>query len=269
MKISDLYLFNWVHGRKDVKVLRHRDPKMDLWELRRQGAFQKYQDGQSRDVFGNAKYVISFIAERNRYAKFVGVWQINGKTEKAAGGVEYSTLEQDGYAELERRLIVEWGEGTRSWAQWLNVNAAGDKPIVQLLPPNYVMDFPGFYNIVINHDQLVTMIANPDSNREWQRMLSSVSGIYVVLDQSTGKQYVGSAYGVGGVWARWASYAKSPSGGNILLKQLLKENPKAHKSFQFSLLRVLESGSTKDEVIAHEALIKRKLGSRAFGLNSN
>lgn len=40
MKISDLHLFNWVRDRKDVKVLRHRDPKTDLWELRRLGKFQ-------------------------------------------------------------------------------------------------------------------------------------------------------------------------------------------------------------------------------------
>ena len=253
MKISDLHLFDWVHGRKDVKVLRHRDPKTDLWELRRHGKFQEYQAGQSWDVFGRAHYVLSFIAERNRYAKFVGVWQVDAKAAKNSGGFEYTTVELPGYKELEGRLIVEWGEGMRSWAQWLH--AAGDKQVIELLPPNYVMEFPGFYNIAINHNQLVTMIANPDSNREWHQMLSSVSGVYVVLDQATGKQYIGSAYGAGGVWSRWASYAKSPSGENVLLKERLQEDPNAHMSFQFALLRVLESGATKDEVIAHEALI--------------
>ena len=35
------------------------------------------------------------------------------------------------------------------------------------------------------------------------------------------------------------------------------------------LLRVLEPSSTKDEVIWQETLLKKKLGSRAFGLNAN
>ena len=131
------------------------------------------------------------------------------------------------------------------------------------------MYFPGFYNFTLSYDQLTTMITNPDSNREWQRMLSSVSGVYVILHQATGKQYIGSAYGAGGIWGRWASYAKSPSGGNLLLRELLQEDPNSHKSFQFSVLRVLESGATKDEVLGQEALMKRKLGSRTFGLNSN
>jgi hypothetical protein len=267
MKLSDFHLFDWTHGRKDVKVLRHRDPKTDLWELRRASTFGDYQDGQSWDVFGRAKYVISFIAERNCYAKFVGVWQVEAKSRKPTGGFKYTTLELPGYSELGGRLIVEWGEGTRSWAQWLHT--AGDKTVTELLPQNYVMDFPGFYNFILSYDQLTTMIANPDSNREWQRMLSSVSGVYVILHQSTGKQYIGSAYGAGGIWERWASYAKSPCGGNHLLRELLRKDPSSHKSFRFSVLRVFESGTTSDEVLGQEALMKQKLGSRTFGLNSN
>lgn len=250
-----------------MKVLRHRDTKEDLWELRRNGKFADYQEGQAWDVFGSAKYLISFIAERNRYAKFVGVWQVHTKSKLPAGDFKYTTQELPGYAELEGRLIVEWGEGTRSWAQWLNT--AGDKAVVELLPPNYVMDFPGFYNFTLSYEQLNTMIANPDSNREWQRMLSAVSGVYVILHQTSGRQYIGSAYGVGGLWARWSSYAKTPSGGNVALRELLRQDPESYKDFRFAVLRVLESGATKDEVLTQEALMKRKLGSRTFGLNSN
>lgn len=267
MKLGDLHLLGWARGRADVKVLRHRHTAIDLWGLRREGTFHKYQDDQSRDIFGTSKYLVSFIAERNRYAKSVGVWEIEEKAPNAEGGYSYKTHELSGYEELEGRLIVEWGEGTRSWAQWLH--RVGNKRIFELLPPNYVMDFPGFYNFTLGYADLTKMIANPDSNREWQRMLSAVSGVYVILHQASGKQYIGSAYGTGGVWARWASYAASPSGGNTQLRDLLKEIPEGHKSFQFSLLRVLESGATRDEVLAQEALIKRKLGSRAFGLNSN
>jgi hypothetical protein len=194
-------------------------------------------------------------------------WEVTSKQEKKPKGFRYKTKELPDFNELEGRLIVRWGEGTRSWAQWLH--RQGNKDVVELLPPNYVMDFPGYYNFTLSYDQLSIMVNNPDSNREWQRMLSSVSGVYVLLDQRTGKQYVGSAYGAGGIWDRWKSYVKSPSGGNVLLKQLIDERPSRHKQFQFSVLRVLEPSATKDEVIVQEALTKKKLGSRAFGLNSN
>lgn len=267
MRLSDLHQFDQFRNDRFVKVLRHKDSRRDLWELRNKNRFGHYQDRQSWDVFGSARYVISFIAERNRFAKFVGVWEVISKHKKKPKGYRYKTKELPGFKALEGRLIVRWGEGTRSWAQWLH--RQGNKDIVEILPANYVMDFPGYYNFALSYEQLTTMVNNPDSTREWQRMLSSVSGVYVLLDQRTGKQYVGSAYGAGGIWARWRGYVKSPSGGNILLKKLLEQSPSRYKHFQFSILRVLESSATKDEVIDQEVLTKNKLGSRAFGLNSN
>lgn len=158
MKLYDLHQFEQFRNNRYVKVLRHKDSRRDLWDLRKKGRFGHYQIRQSWDVFGSAHYIIQ---------------------------------------------------------------------------------------------------------------LSSVSGVYVLLYRHTGKQYVGSAYGSGGIWARWRSYAKSPSGGNILLKQILEKSPSRYNQFQFSVLRVLEPSATKDEVMDQEALTKKKLGSRAFGLNSN
>jgi hypothetical protein len=267
MKLSDLPHFQQFSRVKDAKVLRHKETKWDLWTFRSEGKFAHYQSRQSWDVYGRARYSLSFIAERHRFAKFVGVWEVLSKYKKKNGSCVYKTKELSGFDDLKGRLIVNWGEGTRSWAQWLH--SQGDKEIVELLPPNYVMDFPGFYNFTLSYAQLQEMVAYPDSNREWQRMLSSVSGVYVILDQQSGLQYVGSAYGINGVWGRWRGYAKNASGGNILLKKLLSKHPSRKKKFQFSILRVLEPGAHKEDVIGQEQLTKTKLGSRAFGLNSN
>jgi hypothetical protein len=43
----------------------------------------------------------------------------------------------------------------------------------------------------------------------WWSALSSVGGVYLVLDTATGKAYVGSAYGTGGIWQRWSAYAET------------------------------------------------------------
>ena len=267
MKFLDLPHFKQFRSDHNVKVLRHKDSRRDLWQLVNNGKFGHYQNNQRWDVFGDAGYVISFIAERNRNAKFVGVWKVLSKHKKNTRGYRYRTNELSGFEDLKKRLIVRWGEGTHSWAQKLH--RKGNKEIVELLPSNYVMDFPGHYNFTLSYGQLSEMVNNPDSNREWQRMLSSMSGVYVLLDKRSGKQYVGSAYGKGGLWARWRKYVKSPSGGNVLLKKLLKTQPDRYKQFQFSILRVLEPSAQKNEVIGEEVLAKRKLGSRAFGLTAN
>jgi len=74
-------------------------------------------------------------------------------------------------------------------------------------------------------------------------MLAAVAGVYLIVDRKTGKQYVGSASGEGGILSRWRSYADTGHGGNKRLIDLAACDP--------------------------EGLYKEKLGSRAFGLNSN
>lgn len=268
MKILDLPHFKEFTENRFVKVLRHKSTKQDLWELFCNGAFENYQNTQSWDVFGKALFIISFIAERHKYAKFTGVWKVEGKKPRLEKkGFLYKTKKLSGFENLEGRLLVKWGDGTRSWAQWLHKK--GNKEINEILPPNYVMDFPGYYDFRLSYAQIKQMIENPDSNREWNRMLSSISGIYIILDTKSGRQYVGSAYGKGGIWGRWKKYSKNPSGGNKSIKAILEKYPDRYNFFQFSILRVLEPGSTKDQVIVQEYLIKEKLGSRAFGLNVN
>jgi hypothetical protein len=100
-------------------------------------------------------------------------------------------------------------------------------------------------------------------------MLSAVAGIYLITDNLTGQQYVGSAYGINGILGRWTIYAKNMHGDNVELKKLIHENPNRFEYFQFSILQTLPKEMTKNEVIKTESIFKNKLGSRAFGLNSN
>ncbi len=267
MNLLDIKHFQRFANQTTVKVLRHKSTTEDLWELRRNGKFETYQNHQSWDVFGDAHFIISFIAERHNFAKFVGVWEIMDKNNGNDKTYHYQTKELEGFKDLSARVIVQWGEGLRSWAQWLHNK--GNKEISEILPPNYIMDFPGYYDFILSFSELKQMINNPDANRVWYQMLSSISGVYVILDKTTGNQYVGSAYGKKGLWGRWNSYVQKPHGGNKLIKELLYNNPKAYKNFQFSILRVLEPNATREEILAHENLIKKKLGSKAFGLNDN
>jgi hypothetical protein len=40
---------------------------------------------------------------------------------------------------------------------------------------------------------------------DWKTALEHAKGVYLITDTSNGKRYVGSAYGVTGIWSRWAS----------------------------------------------------------------
>jgi hypothetical protein len=113
------------------------------------------------------------------------------------------------------------------------------------------------------------MVKNRDAHREWHRMLASVAGVYLVLDTKTGNQYIGSAYGEGGILGRWRSYAQTVHGGNKKMRALAAERPKLAGDLQFAILQTLPLASTAKEVIEHEVRHKTKLGSRAHGLNSN
>lgn len=270
MKLLDLPQFKRFRDDRNVKVLRHKDSRQDLWELRRRDkAFERYQNGQGWDVFGRAKHIVSFIAEGNRFAKFVGVWKVDltRKRRTKIKGFRYQTTELSGFEDLEGRLIIDWGESPRSWAQCLD--RKGNKDVVEILSPHSLRDFHDYYDVHLSYAELQELITHPDSNRKWHQMLCAVSGIYLILDQRSGKQYVGSAYGKEGIWGRWRAYTKSPSGGNKLLKELIKKHPGRENFFHFSIMRVLEPNITKAAVLAHEKLAKKKLGIREFGLCAN
>lgn len=104
------------------------------------------------------------------------------------GKYRYKLKQQAGFEDLEQRVVIEWGRSTRTWHQWLK-----PKEVVEVLPKNYVMEFPGYEDFILGFDDLKKIIHNHSAHREWHRMLGAVAGIYLITDGSTGKQYVGSA----------------------------------------------------------------------------
>jgi len=92
----------------------------------------------------------------------------------------------------------------------------------------------------------------------------------VITDKTTGKQYVGSAYGGEELWQRWTVYASSGHGGAKELRALLRKKGVDYASnFQFSLLEVCGINANPEDVIARECHWKDVLMTREFGLNWN
>jgi hypothetical protein len=171
------------------------------------------------------------------------------------------------FADLEHRLVVAWGPSPRAWVQSLSPER--DKEVMEILPPGFVRPFPGFLEFTLSYAELTRILQQPSAHRDWIRALGSVGGVYLITDRRTGKQYVGSAAGAGGVLARWRSYAHNGHGGNRLLRKLVGRHPRRRYDLEFTILQILDKSTADREVLSREVLFKRKLGSRAFGLNSN
>jgi hypothetical protein len=52
----------------------------------------------------------------------------------------------------------------------------------------------------------------------WKKELTRAKGVYLLVDQKNGAQYIGSATGESGFFGRWLAYAKDGHGGNKHLK---------------------------------------------------
>ena len=130
--------------------------------------------------------------------------------------------------------------------------------------------FPGFEQIDVSFEELETLVRN--QRPDWKAALESVKGIYLITDTTTGKRYVGSAYGVEGIWSRWCGYISSGHGGNVELRTLAEDTSLDYcrKSFRFALLECRPNLTPDDTVLAREAFWKRILLTRGSdGLNRN
>jgi hypothetical protein len=152
------------------------------------------------------------------------------------------------------RVVIDWGPGYRSWVQLAQNH---NKTILEMRHTIGDPPFPGFLEF---REKLSRLSGVPLS---WRTALSSVNGVYLLVCPETGKQYVGSAYGSGGIWGRWEDYVASGHGGN----QRMQDLPGA--DYQVSVLEVASSSSGPDALAKMEARWKQKLRSRDFGLNAN
>jgi hypothetical protein len=156
--------------------------------------------------------------------------------------------------EYRGRLVIEWGKGYRSWVQLARKK---EKTIVEIHRSASEPPFPGFLDF---RERLNTLTGVPES---WRAALSAVSGVYLFIHPDTGKQYVGSAQGVGGFWGRWEQYVASGHGGNKRMQDI----PAA--DYQVSVLEVASSSAGTDALLKMEERWKQKLLTRKFGLNAN
>ena len=78
-------------------------------------------------------------------------------------------------------------------------------------------------------------------------------------------QYVGSAKGADSLLGRWLTYAADGHGGN---KELRAARARGRRTYQVSVLEVVDEHTPDDTIEQIESYWKNKLLSREFGLNA-
>ena len=149
-------------------------------------------------------------------------------------------------------------------------NALDELEVAEILPSRYAgPPFPGHDSI--NHTLRELALVYAQERADWRGALEHMKGVYVIHDRTSGKPYIGSAYGDTGIWARWAEYVDSLHGGNIDLRALVDREGEAYvqDNLTFALLEFWSMRTPDDFVLEREGYWKEVLLSRDFGHNKN
>ena len=232
-----------------------------------EGKFKEWQERQNNKNF-ECDSVLSLISlEADRWL-FAGVYKVLGVSAGVESPYEYRTKLVPGQDDLVGRVIVRYKRQYRASYIWGH-KYAKHLEIAEIKPgPVSIGAFPGYNDVVVSHRMLGMVVSQQEPT--WKAALSNVKGVYLISDTTSGKMYVGSATGEGGLWKRWESYAATGHGGNAELKALLAAKGIRHAdNFQYSVLEIADSHATIEFVQSREAYWKDALLTRQFGYNSN
>jgi hypothetical protein len=260
-----------------VVLYRHKDQKYPLVKHIGTPALALYQANQKKaEKLGTL--VVSFFGHRDDYGLLLGAWRVSGvmpTNEALSKGLLSGTFEKLGdepsyFHTLEEvdllqdeRLKLEVFIGPPAIV-WRRVLKPENSYPLRLLP-DCPVPFPGLDSVSLVMSELRIVLRDP----VWQRELSAISAIYLITDEQSGRQYVGSAYGGLGLWQRWGDYVRTGHGNNVELIQVMNEAAGRENEFRFSLLETLPASTEPAAVIARETHWKVALGSRTHGLNRN
>jgi hypothetical protein len=291
LNLNDLLVASGI-APETVLVLRHRpyEPKLnrvfDWLVAERPDLFDCYQSTHARNTESalmRADWVASFIRHRPGLALFAGLYERAGHrlisvTECLARPAhqelvtlgmsgEFSAADRTQLVEFELRrsewrsnwigrLIIRWPGLERSWYRWADRNIFEVEAITE--ENVLVAKAPAWHDLVLSWRELAAL---PES---WRAILGQWRGIYLIIDELDGRQYVGSASGHENLLQRWHEYSRTGHGGNRLLRG---RNP---ATFRFSILQLLAPDADRSDVAALEASWKHRLRTRSpNGLNEN
>ncbi len=231
------------------------------------GAFKEWQEEQSNKNF-QCDTVIGLIHLYKDQWLFAGAYKILGVKRGIKTAYLYQTELLAGQEDLIGRIVVRYKREFRaSYIQ--GVKYGHQFEVAEIKPQKLtIQPFPGHNRVILPHHHLSTIARHEDPS--WKSALSSVKGVYLIVDTTSGRMYVGSATGNSGIWQRWMAYTETGHGGNKELKRLIeKRGLRYANNFQYAILEIADFHATDEEILAREQHWKEVLLSRKKGFNRN
>ena len=233
-------------------------------------AFNEQQEWQKQRNFERA-FVLTLVKlpEHGKWL-FVGVFDsLSSVWHESVKCYKYRLSPRAVLKELQGRLIVRYERKDRQSFRDAD-NLVDAMTISEYRPERLATkEFPGYSWAMLTKRELDVVVKQEIAS--WKGALSNVAGVYVIADRATGKLYVGSATGDGGIWNRWCDYSESGHGGNRGLRKLLskREQDYANKNFQFGILEIANTYASDKDVLKRESRWKDLLLTRDYGYNAN
>lgn len=175
------------------------------------------------------RFWLNFLATSGRRARVIVAHENYGEVleERSEDRRFFDLRPTPMFAALADRVVIEWTKDPVNWAK--TGDQAASVTVVEISDPATV-PFPGFESVLVSFGELQAVISD-DRYSQWQTALSSVQGIYLIADTSTGRLYVGKADGAERFLGRWKEYASNGHGGNVSLRELAAADAKHRQRF--------------------------------------
>lgn len=277
-KVADIWNGWDAHGCRNLHELyAYPDDTMKEHSL-----FQKYisewckteENRKNIDEITAVQYLVAMLPEEGTNARLAGVYKVHGEDHSYNDDYWHIKLElvEGEFASLYGRVIISMGDdpqSARRMLQWLDKSHKQFEVIGidEGVPP---LPFVTYEQVRLSLSQMRSIIAR--SNSLWRSKLSAVNGIYAIIDDETGRMYIGSTYSQkendGGIWNRWNTYAATGGHGNN--EELLKiDKEYIQKNFHWVILETLPLNIKADKAVERENFYKEKFGTRKHGYNLN
>ena len=185
-------------------------------------------------------------------------------------GVGYDADEVKEYEQYFGRLVVEYHNPCRTMGRKYE-NVMDELEVVQILNEQYTgNEFPGYENVRLSYPLLKNIVDRQLPG--WVDALRNQKAVYLITDTKTGKLYVGSATSqTGMLLQRWSSYAADGHGGNVQLRELVKQQgfDYVKENFQYSILENYNARMDDGYILKRESWWKETLCTRTHGYNKN